>query len=56
MPLIDDFAIIISISNTRGFVAFVTKYTHNNYIYIYYIYYIQHLYVYLLKMHPIPEY
>ena len=27
-----DFAIIISISNTRGFAAFLTKYTYNNYI------------------------
>ena len=39
----------------RGFAGFLTKYTYNNYIYIYYIYYIQHLYVYLLKMNPIPE-
>ena len=27
-----DFAIIISISNTRGFAAFLTKYPYNNYI------------------------
>ena len=27
-----DFAIIISISNMRGFAAFLTKYTYNNYI------------------------
>ena len=33
-----DFAIIISISNTRGIAAFLTKYMYNNYIYIYYIY------------------
>ena len=34
-----DFAIIISISNTSGFGAFLKQYTYNNYIYIYYIYY-----------------
>ena len=33
-----DFAITISISNTRGFAAFLTKSTYNNYIYMYYIY------------------
>ena len=27
-----DFAITISILNTRGFAAFLTKYTYNNYI------------------------
>ena len=48
-------AIIVLISNTRGFGAFFTKYTYNNNIYIYYIYYLLHLYVYLLKMNTSPE-
>ena len=39
-PKSTDFAMIILISNTRGFGAFLTKYKYNNYIYIYYIYYI----------------
>ena len=29
--------IMITITNTRGFGEFLTKYTDNNYIYIYYI-------------------
>ena len=39
-----DFAIIISISNTRGFAVFLTKYMYNNYIlYILYITFIRSL-------------
>ena len=38
--IIMDFAIIISISNTKLFCACLTKYKYNNYIYTYYIYYI----------------
>ena len=33
-----DFAIIITIENTRMFGAFLTEYKYNKYIYIYYIY------------------
>ena len=32
-----DFAIMITIANTIGFGAVLTKYTYNKYIYIYYI-------------------
>ena len=35
-----DFAIMITTANTRGFGAFLRKYTYNKYIYIYYICYI----------------
>ena len=45
---ISDFAVIISIPNTRGFAAFLTKYTYNNYIYTYYVCYITYsIYMYI---------
>ena len=43
-----DFAIIISTSNTRGFAAFLPKYTYNNYIlHILHNYIIYNIYMYI---------
>ena len=51
-----DFDIMITIANTRGFGAFLSKYMYNKYIFTYITNIIyQDWYVYLLKMQTIPE-